>query len=48
LQRLRDLLAYKARLERDMEARLTHLRESYDAHSRDVESVLNHRIKDLK
>ncbi|KAH7072757.1 hypothetical protein BKA63DRAFT_49904 [Paraphoma chrysanthemicola] len=47
MKRLTDLLAHKARLEQDMEARLTHLREIYDAHSRDVESVLKRRIKEL-
>ncbi|KAH7077042.1 hypothetical protein FB567DRAFT_552602 [Paraphoma chrysanthemicola] len=48
MKRLTDLLAHKARLEQDMEARLTHLREIYDAHSRDVESVLKRRIKELE
>ncbi|KAF2031784.1 hypothetical protein EK21DRAFT_110676 [Setomelanomma holmii] len=48
LQRLRELLIHKAKLEKDMEAKLMQLRESYDSHSRDVENVLNHKIKALK
>jgi hypothetical protein len=31
-----------------MEAKLVALRGSYDAHSRDLENVLNARIKELK
>jgi hypothetical protein len=48
MKRLKELLAHKAKIEAAMEAILTLLRGSYDAHSRDLETVLNRRIQELK
>ncbi|KAF2831954.1 hypothetical protein CC86DRAFT_365862 [Ophiobolus disseminans] len=48
LKRLKELLNHKAKLEAQMEAKLTVLRADYDAHSRDVENVLSHKIRELK
>jgi hypothetical protein len=42
------LLDHKAKLEAAMEDKLLVLRNSYAAHSQDVEKVLNQRIKELK
>jgi hypothetical protein len=48
LKRLQQLLKHKAKLEGAMEAKLTELRASYDAHSCDLQNVLNTRIRELK
>ncbi|EAT89112.1 hypothetical protein HBI56_035900 [Parastagonospora nodorum] len=47
LIRLKELLDQKANIEAAMEAKLEALRSSYDAHSRDLESVLSTRIMEL-
>jgi hypothetical protein len=48
LKRLQDLLKQKAKIELAMQAKLGALRSSYDAHSRDLESVLSARIRELE
>ncbi|KAH9860657.1 hypothetical protein J1614_011988 [Plenodomus biglobosus] len=47
LKRLEELLAQKAKIEAAMAKKLASLRADYDAHSQDLEAVLNRRIKDL-
>ncbi|KAJ4984661.1 hypothetical protein SVAN01_09850 [Stagonosporopsis vannaccii] len=48
LKRLADLLAAKATIESQMTAKLAHLRAHYDAHSRELTSVVGAKIKELK
>lgn len=48
LKRLQQLINHKAKLETIMDTKLQSLKASYDAHSRDVESVLKQRIKELQ
>ncbi len=48
LKRLQDLLARKAKIEKVMADRLKHLRETYHAHSLDLERVIHCKISTLK
>ena len=48
IKRLQELLARKAEIEARMAEKLKHLRESYDAHSRDLERVISYKINTLK
>ncbi|KAJ8106939.1 hypothetical protein OPT61_g9210 [Boeremia exigua] len=48
LKRLADLTAVKATIEAQMTTKLAHLRALYDAHSRELTSVVASRIKELK
>ncbi|KAF2630745.1 hypothetical protein BU25DRAFT_488894 [Macroventuria anomochaeta] len=48
LNRLADLLAMKATLESQMTSKLAHLRAAYDAHSKELSTVVDSRIKELK
>lgn len=48
LNRLQDLLAQKAGIEDAMTKQLAGLQKTYDAHSRDLESVVNRRLKEMK
>lgn len=47
MDRLQDLLEQKARIEAAMAKKLEGLRAAYDAHSLDLEAVLNRKIKEL-
>ncbi|KAH6612705.1 hypothetical protein C7974DRAFT_84049 [Boeremia exigua] len=48
MERLTDLLARKSTIEAQMIAKLTSLRALYDAHSKELTSVVGSRIKELK
>lgn len=48
LNRLQDLLAQKAGIEDAMTKQLVSLQKAYDAHSRDLESVLRRRLEEMK
>ncbi|KAF1845821.1 uncharacterized protein K460DRAFT_430757 [Cucurbitaria berberidis CBS 394.84] len=48
LKRLQELLGQKAQIEAAMSDMLASLRADYNAHSRDLEAVINRRTKELK
>ncbi|CAO2649138.1 Nn.00g100870.m01.CDS01 [Neocucurbitaria sp. VM-36] len=48
LRRLQELLGQKAKIEIVMSERLASLRADYYAHSRDLEAVIDRRLKELK
>lgn len=48
LERLQHLVAHKASIEAAMAKQLAGLKKAYDAHSRDVQSVVSRRLKEMK
>ncbi|KAL6706886.1 hypothetical protein ACN47E_005029 [Coniothyrium glycines] len=48
LKQLRDLVAQKARIEAAMQQELASLQTEYDAHSKDLRSCIDRRIKELQ
>lgn len=48
LRGLQDLLAQKANIEAAMTKQLASLQKTYDAHSRDLETVITRQLQDMK